>query len=181
MVAVVLGIVVLAAFLGASRVILALTGSDPADQVVLDCDVATAGVQSNCVLPSGTASLDVAVVYKNNSSAAVALASFNFDVLGDNQPSFDPKAPVSPPFDSNPDLDETALPVTNRQCGPLPKPDSDPSPVLTSSFISCFVAAGAGGATVAAGGSQVLAVVHYATQDGVGQFALDSLSVGDQI
>jgi len=149
----------------------------------LDCDPSAAGIQASCVYPTGTTSVDVAVVLKNVSgSAAAQVVAFNFDVLGDAQPTFSPRAGVNANLDGNPDFSQAGVGATDTwTCAlPPPSPDQDPSPSATDSLLACYLPSGAGGPTVAQGATLVLGTVHYASIDGVGNFSLANVDVVDE-
>jgi len=151
-------------------------------ELYLDCDTATAGIQGSCIYSSGTTSVDVAIVLRNVSGSTTAqVSSFNFDVLGDSQVTFSPKAGVDANLNGNPDFSETGVGASGTWActPPAPTPDQDPGLSTTDSFLSCYAAAG-GAPPLAVGGTLVLGTVHYASIDGVGSLSLANVSVADE-
>jgi hypothetical protein len=144
--------------------------------VSLDCDPGTAGVQSFCLLTTGTTSVDIDVVFTNGSGSALTLGSIGLDVLAD-QTIFAPNAGVNANKDGNPDFNESgwSAPTT---CGlPAPVPDADLDPAVAQSTLVCYNGTSP---SIANGGSLKLATVHYTSIDGVGAFSLANVAFGDQ-
>ncbi len=146
----------------------------------LDCDPATAGVQSACTYPQGTAFVDVDVVFENNSSAATTIGSFNFDAISIPQPALNPKPGVDANNDTNPDLNDAAFPA-DFTCAYTPStPDIDPNPDRAQSRSICFTSTN-DGPTVPAGTSLRLATVHYTSSNAVSSVSLEGVQISDNL
>jgi hypothetical protein len=94
-------------------------------EVAVDCDTATDGVQLDCTFPSGTTTITADVTLTNTSGASSNIAAFNFTLLNNNKPVFDPAVPacVAPGTDCNPDF---MMAGAGWSCGPPnPRPDTD--------------------------------------------------------
>ncbi len=147
-------------------------------EMYLDCDP-TAGIQTTCSFASGTSSVDLDVILKNNSLVARTLGSFNFDVVTNQQLIFNPKPQSGDSFNSNPDANESALLPSGYTCSlPAPQRDLDASPTRAQSRLVCFTGA-EDGPTIASGGSIKLATVRYTAVDGSGTFDFSEVAVGD--
>jgi hypothetical protein len=117
----------------------------------VDCDVATAGVQSSCELPAGEQLVDVDIVLRNASGSVVDVPAFQFDLVTD-QTVLDPTGPPVPSFGT-----------TGWNCVLLPpQADSDPDPAVARSSLACFVPSG-GGIVLDDGEDVVLARMQYAS------------------
>lgn len=141
-------------------------------ELLLDCGSA-AGVQTSCTYPSGTTSVDVSVVLKNNSGAASNVAGFDFHVIA-NQAVFTPKASVpaacaASTLDCNPDANNTVLVAPGWGC--TAAPDENLSASIADSHLDCANLL-SNSQAIPNGGSLTLATVHYTSVNGVGSFTL---------
>jgi hypothetical protein len=140
--------------------------------VAADCG---SGPGVSCTLPTGTTTVDVDVVFVNNSASPVDVGAFNFTLRTVREDIFDPAAASNPEFNAG-------LPAVGSSwaCSPPPpNPDQNADPVIADSFISCFEGNGVG-TVVAASGSVVLGTVHYnVSGDGQSDFDFQAVSVGN--
>jgi hypothetical protein len=152
-------------------------------ELYLDC-APGGGIDNACTLPSGTSSFDVDVVAKNNSGAAVSIATFNFVLVDDNKPNFTPATPsCTPPFlDCNPDFNQAAIPAAGMSCSPVPSPDTGHDGLATTaeSLIACGTETPAA-PYVPAGASVVLATVHYNAIDGYAHLSLAEAGIYNDV
>lgn len=96
-------------------------GTDPYD-IVVDCDPSAGGIQTSCNPAGSPATVAVDVVLQNNSGASVAVAAFNFSLLGNNQGLFTPVVPgvcLPPALACNPNFNE-GLAGVGWSCSPPP-------------------------------------------------------------
>lgn len=133
----------------------------------LDCG---SGLGVTCLLPSGTTTLNVNAVAKNTTASPIGLSAFEVSVQNDNQTIFAPTTPICDPagLDCNPDFNNAI--TGNMNCGsPAPNPDQNPNVNIAESSLFCNT--GAPTQVVAAGGTLLLATVHYTvTGNGFGAF-----------
>jgi hypothetical protein len=163
---------------GATRVAASPQAGVATGSVSLDCDPGTAGVQSSCLFSTGTTSVDVAVVFTNNSGSPQTVGSFQFNVVA-NQSIFNPLNGVNTNLNAKPDFNETGMTGTGWSCNPpAPNKDTNANPAIADSLLSCFDGS-ADGPSVANGASVVLATVHYSSIDGVGAFTTHDVVVTD--
>src|SRR5207244_4470754 len=94
----------------------------------LDCDPGQVGIQSSCIFPSGTTSLNIDVLLKNNSGTATQLGAFNFDVITNQQAIFNPTTVADTNLDGNPDFDQAAVTGIWSCSPPGPKRDTNSDP-----------------------------------------------------
>lgn len=141
----------------------------------IDCDLAAAGIQDECTLPEGTATWDVGIVLGNVDVAGVSIGALFFDVVGDNQPVFTPRATTGSSVNRNPDFAD--FPTGTWTCQPLR--DTDPSEVLTRSRLSCW---GSSGMPFAPPGELLLATLRLDVHGGgLATFDLESAAVGTEL
>lgn len=146
-------------------------------ELLLDCGN---GPGASCTRSSGTTTLDVSVVLKNNSGSASSVGALDFDVVA-NQAVFTPTSPAcaGTALNCNPDANNAVLAAPQWACNaPNPVPDANGSPFVAESVLSCFTSA-ANGPAIPNGGTLVLATVHYTSVDGVGSFVLANTDVSD--
>lgn len=141
--------------------------------LALDCDLGVAGIQDDCTLPAGTASWDVGIVLGNVDVPGVNVGAFALDVVGDNQFTFNPSLIVGGNLDRNPDFAD--LSVGTWSCAPVR--DLDPSPLTTTSRLSCWVSDL--GMPLASPSETLLATLRVDVHGGgAGTFVLNNVSVG---
>jgi hypothetical protein len=133
--------------------------------LALDCDVATAGVQSSCVLANGQTPVEVAWVLTNDSPVNSSVATIDLRAHDPDTARLNPPAIADPPLhqDSNPDFNQAGVTRTWDCTLPAP-PDNDTGadgPGTAVSYILCFVLTGPGPELPAAGSIE-LARVRYA-------------------
>jgi hypothetical protein len=126
--------------------------------LVLDCDTATAGVQSACVSTPGT-SRDVAIIVVNNSASTVRLGQLDVTVVNPNITRLMAPIITGSQFDMNPDADP-AISGPNWACVPNNDKATDSNPMTQQSTIYCLNGAG-DGPDIAPGANQAIAIVHY--------------------
>jgi hypothetical protein len=150
--------------------------------MAIDCDASTGTIEAPpCVLGSGSGQPVTIAVVLTIAGASQDIGAFNFDVVGTNQPTLNPNAPVCPPpgLTCNPNFNE-GIGGAGWSCGSaadLPQADRNPSPTTSSSFIGCINAVDA---PTLAPGNYVLATVAYTTgADGVAPLALADVNVTD--
>jgi len=145
--------------------------------LTIDCDPAISGLQSACSPAASVVSLDVSVT--NIDSPDVKISAFAFELVGEDQGSFDP-LPASPdPLESNPNFNE--LLGGSPLCSPPPPmTDLDPDPSVSVSFIVCFWPA-SDGPPLRTGETLRLATVTYgiATNAQPGAFYLRNAAIYD--
>ncbi|MBI5285364.1 MAG: hypothetical protein HY874_09745 [Chloroflexi bacterium] len=128
----------------------------------IDCDLSTAGIESQCEVPLGTGSLDVGVILGNAGALTPHVAAFNFVVHDPDTGRLDPAPGLDLDRNSNPDLDESDM-IGPWYCG-LPAPNIDTGqdgPGTAASFLSCFNPADVSNLPVLGPGGLRLAKVHY--------------------
>lgn len=114
------------------------TATPPPAPVTLevDCDTTAAGVQHDCALPDGAFDLDVDLVVVNHSADPFVLSAFNFILIAP-QTLLSPKPGVDGQMNANPDFADFEGGVW--ACSPpAPSADTDGSPDVARSFLSCF-------------------------------------------
>jgi hypothetical protein len=148
-------------------------------EMLIDCDLGTAGVQSACSYPAGTGEVTVGVVLRNNSGGTSAITAFAWSVLAD-------ESVLTPSVvlcdvggaNCNPDFNQQDVPYPLLCGNPLPNPDSDPSPLRASSFLSCITGS-PGDPFFVTGQSLLLGTVSYAAHDGSAQLSLSEAAAYD--
>jgi hypothetical protein len=155
-------------------------------EIALDCDATSGGVQNACSFAPGTTTIDVHIVFRNN-TVATDVAAAQANVHNPDTTRLDPPVVTDPTGqDSNPDFNQTAL--TGPWDCSLLLPDNDTGtdgPGTSVSKFGCFMTGPPAGVPVAANGELVLATVRYDVPPGAlpGTVALtlSDAVVGDDI
>lgn len=155
--------------------------STPDYTIAIDCDIATAGIQTSCTAPSGTTSYTVSVVIRNEPGGAGDdnIAAFQFKVEASPLAFFNPPAGADNDKNSNPNFSESGVGNGNPSfnCSLVP-PDNDTGETagVATSSLTCFATS----ATAIADGATVeLATILYNTTDGLATLTIRDVQVGN--
>ncbi|MBI5289411.1 MAG: hypothetical protein HY873_10625 [Chloroflexi bacterium] len=104
--------------------------------IAVDCDPYAPDTQDECTFGAFTQVINVDVTIGNSTPSATTLRAGNFKLTTDETllrpfPNFNVGA------QGNPDVDDGVL-ASGNCSGPPPNPDTDPSPAVATSFLSCF-------------------------------------------
>jgi hypothetical protein len=126
----------------------------------IDCDVQSAGIQTNCDVPLGASGLDVAIVATNIGDVPHSFGAFNFNLHDSVNARLSPLPGIEPPLDGNPDFNNAL--AASWDCGPIIADTGEDGAASSVSVLWCYLTGDyEHHPVVAAGESVMLAVVHY--------------------